>query len=252
MDHNGQALMCFQIIIADSIMVWRLWVIYERSLLASVIPTLLWAGGLVITIWTVYLRIHVAYRPGATEEDYPPELHAICMALWALTISLNLYTTSAIVLRIWRADRETKACLRASQFNRDIQPPSYLKQTMKIVIESGLIHSAVTVSVFICLALRTNASYITTAIDIIVIGITFNLIVLRVASRRLRESHAKQSSVDFVTSSTLNGYLAETGSCASSLRSRDGPIQSPSIGDGRPVVHIDPLDGQERQPQPHV
>lgn len=70
-----------------------------------------------------------------------------------------------IAWRIWRVDKETKASLRESG-TLDLLDPSEescLRKTLKVVVDSGLIYSAASVSVFISHILRSNVAYITSA-----------------------------------------------------------------------------------------
>ncbi|KAH6912060.1 hypothetical protein BKA70DRAFT_824677 [Coprinopsis sp. MPI-PUGE-AT-0042] len=186
------------ILLADSVMVWRFWVVYQKSLVATSFPAALWLACLGFTAWSLYLQVVHSTRGLRELSDLlTTSLQPVCSTFWALTLALNLYTTGAIVLRIWRVERDTTKALQSSEYNKDFQQPkdTSLHKTMKMIIDSGCMYALVSISVVVSQFLLSNAIFITSAIDIIVIGLTFNLIALRIASRHRREeSNRKQRS----------------------------------------------------------
>lgn len=55
---------------------------------------------------------------------------------------------------------------------------------MRIVIESGLLYTFVALLTFILLVLGSNALYPVSDVHVMVVGIAFNLIIIRAASKR--------------------------------------------------------------------
>ena len=71
-----------------------------------------------------------------------------------------------IVYRIYRTDRETNALI----LNSNIIPlmekkkRTPLQRTMRIIIESGLLYTVVSISAFAAVVAESNISYITSAV----------------------------------------------------------------------------------------
>lgn len=70
-----------------------------------------------------------------------------------------------IAWRIWRVDEETRESFRESGTLHILEPSEpVLRKTLKVVIESGLIYSLASVSVFVSHVLQSNVKYIATAV----------------------------------------------------------------------------------------
>ncbi|KAH6896290.1 hypothetical protein BKA70DRAFT_1438509 [Coprinopsis sp. MPI-PUGE-AT-0042] len=91
------------ILLADSMMVWRFWVVHQKSLVATAFPAALWLVCLGLVIWTLYLQVALSTR-GLQEHSallaiWLEPLEPACSTFWALTLALNMYTTGKFIDR---------------------------------------------------------------------------------------------------------------------------------------------------------
>ncbi|KAF9459966.1 hypothetical protein BDZ94DRAFT_1311926 [Collybia nuda] len=169
-----------QTMIADCVLVYRCWIIYNKSPRVAVLPIIFYLGTAICTVLT--LIIEGTLQGGKTSRVNGNQILRVNIGFWVSTISLNIYATSMIVLRIWRVESESRG-------GNTLMPlyvtsrPSRLQAAMKSVIESGLLYTTTSIVAFISLVTGSNSIFITSAIDMQTIGIAFNLILIRVNRR---------------------------------------------------------------------
>ncbi|PFH50978.1 hypothetical protein AMATHDRAFT_85447 [Amanita thiersii Skay4041] len=156
---------CLAAVLVDGILIYRCWMIYARSWVIIAIPLILWLGEIPCMI----LGIHL---PGQTS-------YIALMSFYCCVIATNLYATSAIVLRIWRATKESG------------DTKDDLRFTMRIIIDSGLLLVLTNLALLIAFIFVPRTPYaqapqvIISAINFPMSGITFNLVTIRVAQQRV-------------------------------------------------------------------
>ncbi|KAJ7326169.1 hypothetical protein DFH08DRAFT_884978 [Mycena albidolilacea] len=170
------ATVCIQTTIADMMLVYRCWVIYGRSWLVISLPGLLVLGNTAVTGVVLYLEITLNQHALLSVKQIKP----FGAAFWALTIVINIITTGLIVARMWRINRGTQDIIYRPE-RRGPRPSTTLQHIMRIVIESGLLYTGTSLITFISYVTNSVAVYVTTDIEIQVIGIAFNLIIIRAA-----------------------------------------------------------------------
>ncbi|KAF9467819.1 hypothetical protein BDZ94DRAFT_1247816 [Collybia nuda] len=167
-----------QTLIADGILVYRCWVVYGRSRKTVAFPALLWLESAACTIVGIYKQTNIHSGSRSSASSVMP----IIVIFWTSTICLNIYATSMIVFRVLTVESQCAGF--------EGLPPLYpftsrrrsrLQLVTRSIIESGLMYTAISIIVFITFLTKSNAVYITTAAYIQIIGITFNLILIRVA-----------------------------------------------------------------------
>jgi len=158
-----------QILTGDLILISRCFIVYNRGWLIIAFPIIMWTGTLVSGCAVVYISSHLGASPNLTEKHLVPFL----TSLLVLTMAQTFVTTTLIAYRILSTDR------RMSQF-RSNPRQSRLKPVVTLIIESGAIY---TVTMFICLIVylcSSNAQYPVSDASIMIIGIVFNMIIVRV------------------------------------------------------------------------
>ncbi|KAJ7846032.1 hypothetical protein B0H14DRAFT_963320 [Mycena olivaceomarginata] len=186
------ATVCIQTTIADMMLVYRCWVVYGRSWLVISLPGLLVLGNTAVTGVVLYLEITLNQHALLSVKQIKP----FGAAFWALTIVINIITTGAgptdlfkvltygrpglIVARMWRINRGTQDIIYRPE-RRGPRPSTTLQHIMRIIIESGLLYTGTSLITFISYVTNSVAVYVTTDIEIQVIGIAFNLIIIRAA-----------------------------------------------------------------------
>ncbi|KAF9556530.1 hypothetical protein CPC08DRAFT_711128 [Agrocybe pediades] len=180
-----------QNILADIFLIYRCWVVYDRSWAIIIVPALVWVASTVLSIYILIIRTRGALEiVGVPSKSLP----AFLASQFATTIAVNIYATAFIVYRIYITDKQSRRvtldleCREGmSRTTSPGQPDrTHLQRVMRILIESGLFYTLITVADFICVIKNSTLALIVSAINIVVIGITFNSIVIRVAAERAR------------------------------------------------------------------
>lgn len=124
-----------QMVVADSALVWRLWIVWLRDYRIMVIPVIAWLGllgcGLAVLILDVIQTL--AGKNASWETRY----QSTAAALIYISMGLNWLVTGLIVGRLWWADRKLKATYRSA----DSAPRTSYTKIMVALIESGAFYS---------------------------------------------------------------------------------------------------------------
>ncbi|TFK34155.1 hypothetical protein BDQ12DRAFT_715432 [Crucibulum laeve] len=164
-------------LLADSLLMYRCWIIYEKSRTVLIFPLIFWLGGIACTILEACWQI---IENGALHSSW----HVVNMTIgpgtvltpfWASTIILNSYTSTAIIYRIWSVKKEVKSHTSKNQ----------LRFVMRVLIESGSLYLAITIAhLVVWFTPSTLAIDVVSAINLPIIGMTFNLIIMRTSQKR--------------------------------------------------------------------
>ncbi|KAF8330665.1 hypothetical protein F5887DRAFT_78468 [Amanita rubescens] len=163
-------------IITDSVLIFRCWVVYNRSWRIIVLPFLLLLYNISTLIMMTYWN---ATTTGAVSTGFDDQLLGIQGSYLASTIIINIYATSAIVVKIWRNTVSRHLC----------------RFTIRVVAESGLLYTITSIVTFCMLLLPVPGFLIATAIDLPVSGIAYHLILIRVAQNRAKPEERRMSSL---------------------------------------------------------
>ncbi|KAF8205928.1 hypothetical protein K438DRAFT_2014309 [Mycena galopus ATCC 62051] len=196
MDVMGTVDVIVQTVLGDIMLIYRCWIVYGRSWTAIAVPVVLAVAGLACIGVTVFLEVTL---PAASQFASPYK--EVVVSTWALTICINVITTSLILFRIWRVDRQNAGLISQSTVSPSRKGPYY--NAKRIIIESGLMYTTVatvTASVYIS---GSNAFAPLTGIDVQMIGIAFNLILIRVHRNRAAELNPNSIARDRQSASSL-------------------------------------------------
>ncbi|KDR66675.1 hypothetical protein GALMADRAFT_147729 [Galerina marginata CBS 339.88] len=189
-----------QTLIGDGVLIYRLWVVYSRSWKVIALPILLW-----LSTGALAGRILFGEITTATGTVRNSNIKEFTIPLWICTIVLNITATSFLVYRIIRVDRENSQNGVLS-FGSNVSPPharkkrSRLQRIIFIIVESGLMYTFITfITVIVS---NSNARYITSDVEVQVVGIAFNLIIIRVADRGASDKSLYTTGLEFGTQST--------------------------------------------------
>ncbi|KAF9477028.1 hypothetical protein BDN70DRAFT_881663 [Pholiota conissans] len=169
-----------QTIIGDAVLIYRCWIVYHRSILVILPSLLLWFGLVGSTIWTLILEAMLNVLFNARQVT-----HAIT-TFWSITIALNTITTGLLVYRIWSVDNTNrKHRLEVIEFAGQ----GRLKSIKNIIIESGLLYTLSAIATFGTYVGGSEYVYLTSGVvEVQVVGIAFNLIIVRTTFLRKRTS----------------------------------------------------------------
>lgn len=174
----------FQTLTGDLILIYRCFIVYNRSWLVVALPLTMWTGTLVCGCAVLYISSHLKISTNLDEKHLVPFL----TALLVLTLVQNAAISSMIAYRIRSIDRQI------AKFSSDNRA-SRLQPIMNLIIESGAIY---TVSMIICLIVvlcSNNAQYAVSDAIIMIIGIVFNMIIIRVHQGRTVEQEVLTTGV---------------------------------------------------------
>ncbi|TFK33670.1 hypothetical protein BDQ12DRAFT_670097 [Crucibulum laeve] len=184
-----------QTIFADGILIYRCWVTYNRSFRAVTFSVLLWLGNGVCAFFLIFYQANI--RNPAIESA--SKLFPFGVAFWAVTVALNVVTTSLLIWPIWKSARENEQFLSHSTGSKS---PNTLRSAMVIIIESALLYTMLSFIVFVTYTTGNNAFYIAAEMNIQVSGIAFNLIIIRTAYRnkisQRKDTNAQSVSLHFI------------------------------------------------------
>ncbi|KAF8956232.1 hypothetical protein BDZ97DRAFT_1763981 [Flammula alnicola] len=176
-------------LLADTVLMYRCWLVYGRSKRVVIFPAIMWLGGLICTILQAYWQTVQTGALGSGKWE-PVNMTVgpgtILMPFWATTLVLNAYTMFMLMYRIWNATKGSTGSgssnIRSLQF------------TLRILAESGFLYFSTTIAHFIVWWTPNNlAIRVASGMNIPAIGIAFNLILTRAAQNRAEEKKAEEN-----------------------------------------------------------
>ncbi|KAF7344114.1 Carboxylic ester hydrolase [Mycena venus] len=169
----------FQSLLGDAVLIYRCWFLWDKSWVVIALSLLIWFANMACAMRLLYLNSQIAeglVRSVSIQRWFE--------AFWSMTISINIITTSLIIIRIWMVERQNRkfraqrqSFISDSDFAHGHQPRTALSLAMRNIIESGLIYTIV--SILQLAFLRSNILVIMSALELHSVGITFNLIIIR-------------------------------------------------------------------------
>ncbi|CAK5270855.1 unnamed protein product [Mycena citricolor] len=156
-------------LLADWFMIYRCWVIGERSYLIIAIPALLWLSAGVAGSGLTYLlfKLHTDYM--ALLEVAGPWIITYLSA----TLATNLFCTLFVAYRILRS----LLAVRTSQ-----RLHSRALGAVIVFLESAALYSAILVAMLVTFLLDYNGQFVLVDCMCALIGITFSMIILPILS----------------------------------------------------------------------
>ncbi|KAF9460683.1 hypothetical protein BDZ94DRAFT_891099 [Collybia nuda] len=162
-----------QTFMADSILLYRCWIIYNRRWKVVIIPILMWlaetvCGAIAVSIETTLGNSSILTRT----------LAPFIISMLTLTLSTNILVTSLMVFRI----RLIQININQLMMDGARAPTSpTIRNVLLILIESGAVYTAAILMLLCTYIIAHNASYLISDCLVQIIGIVFNLILIRVA-----------------------------------------------------------------------
>ncbi|KAK0462531.1 uncharacterized protein EV420DRAFT_1251086, partial [Desarmillaria tabescens] len=159
-----------QTFMGDCILLYRCWVIYERRWMVVICPVILWIAETGCGIAGVCIETSLGRDSAITN----PSIFPLIITLQSLTLATNVITTSLIVHRIWTIHSAVRQLVPSIKNHP-------LRNALVVVIESAAVYTASVVVLLIVYAIGSNALYVVSDTIVQIIGITFNLIIIRFA-----------------------------------------------------------------------
>ncbi|KAJ7749586.1 hypothetical protein DFH07DRAFT_828975 [Mycena maculata] len=174
-----------QTLLGDGMLIYRCWMVYGKSWRVVAFSILLWCGAAACTGMVLHIEGTLHSNALITSGSLQP----LVTSFWLLTITLNLLTTGLLVFRIWKVDRQNARF--AYQTASSQYRPSRLRKVMRIIIESGLMYTVVAFITFVTYIVNSNSSYGTSDVEVQIVGIAFNLIIIRANDQSADEQESR-------------------------------------------------------------
>jgi len=166
------------LLIVDGFLVYRCWVVYFYNWKVVAAPVLLWLGNAVCCAIIIYIT--ATLRTDAVLLNVS-KLQPFFTSFMVTNLVTNGLVTSLIAHRIWSVSKQATAANHMISSTTP-RPASKLEKTNRVVIESGLLNLISVFIGFITFLTGSNAVYGVTDTTNMVIGSTFNLIIIRIYS----------------------------------------------------------------------
>ncbi|KAJ3970145.1 hypothetical protein EV361DRAFT_802561 [Lentinula raphanica] len=183
--------------ISDGVLVYRCWVICNHRITVVVLPILLWLGGFSTAIFIIYLEAS-AKNPKILLTGGSSKLTPSITANWSISLANNIITTGVIVYKIWSIDR-------SNTLNGNHHPSGHTKRNkrtelqnvIRIIIESGMMYTAIALITFITFLVGSSSFYPTSDVELQILSIAFNLIIIRARTRPDPNSSSYNTNAQF-------------------------------------------------------
>ncbi|KAF9029394.1 hypothetical protein BDP27DRAFT_1349693 [Rhodocollybia butyracea] len=207
-------------LISDAILVYRCWIVSNRSTTLITFPALLWFGDVAMVIFSIFSEASQRNNPKVLLTEVA-ELQVAFTVAWGMSLVNNvlvifnryyslltaywLHPKGFIVYRIWHVDNslyairtEASPGAHPNLFRRSAHRKTRLQRVIRIIIESGLLYTTSAFITFITFLVRSNSFYTLSHAELQILSIAFNLIIIRVSTQPSgSESYVIQSSPTF-------------------------------------------------------
>ncbi|PIL34522.1 hypothetical protein GSI_03300 [Ganoderma sinense ZZ0214-1] len=167
--------------IADGMLIYRCYIVYSGSWFVAAPLCILWAAGIVMEAFTCVLEFTT--RGSTSKLINIAQITPFITSMFAITLVLNTIATSLIVYKIWSIEHSAKVFVITGGTDT-----TRLRRAMHIIIESGLMYTVSVVILFILYLASNNAQYAVSDCIVQIIGIAFNLIIIRIDQGRAATS----------------------------------------------------------------
>ncbi|KAF7374543.1 hypothetical protein MSAN_00338900 [Mycena sanguinolenta] len=164
-------------IVGDFVLIYRCFVVYGRRWPAIAVSFILCLAGIAMGIKVMQIEITTSNAAIAISSN---AINPWESAFFAITAAQNVLTTSLLVWRIWRVERQNEK-LRGSG-NISLPAPIHqpqLRKVIRVIAESGLAYSTLVFVTFVVSVCGSNALYPVSDATLQATGITFNFIIIR-------------------------------------------------------------------------
>ncbi|KAF5327231.1 hypothetical protein D9619_004915 [Psilocybe cf. subviscida] len=152
-----------QLLIGDSFVSYRCWVVWGRRIWIVILPVLLSLGSAVSGAYVTWVLTH---HPFTTVKEQKSWIAGFI----TLSLSANAVATSLLAFRIWQVDHRARALIGTST--------SSLMPIVKILIESGALNAAYLLIYSVTLLSGTEAMELMAQVATPMSGIVFSIVVI--------------------------------------------------------------------------
>ncbi|EJF60321.1 hypothetical protein DICSQDRAFT_171278 [Dichomitus squalens LYAD-421 SS1] len=184
--------------IADGMLIYRCYIVYGGNWLVPVPLCILWIAGMIVEAFTCYIEFTLHSDAFLNAGQLTPFITSTL----SITLVLNLIATSMIVYKIWSIERRSRAIFTMSSVASGTEG---LRRAMRIIIESGLMYSVGVIVFFVVYLANNNAQYGVSDCVVQIIGISFNLIIIRIDQGKSVESSYPPNTLQMTSAGSRSG-----------------------------------------------
>ncbi|KAJ3555592.1 hypothetical protein NM688_g2494 [Phlebia brevispora] len=188
------ALYSFEIAVADMIMLYRLWIVWDDNRYVCAFPALSFLGFVVMGIGVTFQFTQV--KPG--QNVFLTECGRWIASALVLTLATNLYCSIMISYRIWSTNRGLS--IRHAQSSRIIY-------VIVVIVESTVIYTFFSLFTLVAYLAKSNVQFVPLNATSPIIGIAFSLVIVR-AGLGLGQQH--MSTIHMNASDASRGHRSQT------------------------------------------
>jgi len=164
------AIFQLELVVGDFVMIYRMYHIYNKSILACVIPSIVTSGLIVISFGlTNSLRTLNTLAAYNTYEDWTT-------ACFCVTLFNSTFMSAAISHRLWKVNQGT--LVSGTHFKSD----SVVLRAMRVLVESAALWTFFVLANFFAFLAKSNLSVTFLHMTGPVVGISFCLIIVRLGA----------------------------------------------------------------------
>ncbi|KAJ8488673.1 hypothetical protein ONZ45_g13866 [Pleurotus djamor] len=167
------ALNAFMTWIADGLIIYRAFLVWNNNFYVIILPCLL----LIMSIIANAIALK-EFTQAPMGTIFGPSLKHWMNSIYALAFVQNVMTTGLIAYRIWRQERESNQVGIHTSGSR-----SSLMPIVRIVIESAMIYVVELLVLIILYALHHNGQFVVQESVVPTVGIVFTLLTIRIIMR---------------------------------------------------------------------
>ncbi|EIN06466.1 hypothetical protein PUNSTDRAFT_136326 [Punctularia strigosozonata HHB-11173 SS5] len=172
---------CLQVVLGDGMLIYRCFIVYSRSWLVIVVPCLLCIGTAACGLAVPVVEANFKGDAALTAK----KLNVWTDAGTVLTLCTNLSTTCLIAARLYMVSRRSTSLTSRTTHVSGGHPVRY---AMRIIVESGVIYIVCTIILATVSYSDSLSVYAVSDSLLQIIGVSFNLIIIRVSNNTTIES----------------------------------------------------------------
>ncbi|KAG9009625.1 hypothetical protein FRB94_011888 [Tulasnella sp. JGI-2019a] len=184
----------------DTLMLWRLYVVWGRDKRVLVVPVLLTVVSVAGCGVIIYFDVMAGTR--LQEPGFAAQIYAVTITVFVTNIATTWYLTSFICYRLWSSERQTRGIddyevrTRSGPYGRII----------RVLIQSGMLYSLTELFFMLCIATKSdNGISVMADLDTRMIGIVTTLIVLQLNNT---EGETTTTIVTIPRAQNMNGHYS--------------------------------------------
>lgn len=255
---------CSILIIIDGVLIHRCWAVSSKNWFIISFPLVLWCFCLTCAILSLYCNLIFLFfslsglhgQNLALQKCIMPSNSIYPLAFYTCNIVINIYTTTVLVYKIWRAVKNSVGMNRLYKLCRILTESGILYTLSSIVYliswirnysvdsKQAIEYNTLSTESFL---LQPFAGQIAMDIGMFIPGIAFNLIIIRVGKQRAKEEDTWVDAGNDPVPSELLDHNPERGDINGSWQGHESTGVMTSNGmDVGDIVEVDSGSGNFR------